>query len=160
MPTTTALSTDTDVRLEPLCRLDFRLKENHLHRTPVGTRITVAVAGGTFEGDRLRGDLLPVGGDWALLGDDGIARYDVRALLRTHDDALIEMRSTGHAVLDEDARARFLGGELIEADQMYARSSPLFETGDDRYRWLNGVHTLAVMALALDRVVYDVGVVS
>ena len=43
---------------------------------------------------------------------------------------------------------------------MYARSSPLFETGDDRYRWLNGVHTLAVMALALDRVVYDVGVVS
>ena len=156
---TATLPLDVPLGLEPLCRLDFTLGQNHLHHTPLGNRITVAVVGGRCDGDRLHGDLLPVGGDWAVLGDDGIARFDVRALLRTDDGAMIEIRSTGRALLDDDARNRYLAGELVPAPAMYARSSPLFETGDDRYAWLNGVHTLAAMALALDRVVYDVGIV-
>jgi Protein of unknown function (DUF3237) len=156
---TTPTPTVLPLGLDPLCRLDIRLAESHLHRTPLGTRVTVAVADGTCAGERLRGWLLAVGGDWATLGDDGIVRFDVRALLRTHDDALVEVRSTGRAVLDDHARSRYLAGELVRADEMYARSSPLFETGDDRYAWLNGIHTLAVMELAVDRVVYDIGIV-
>ena len=39
---------------------------------------------------------------------------------------------------------------------MYARSSPLFETGDERYAWLNSLHTVAVNQFSLREVHYDV----
>ena len=88
-----------------------------------------------------------------------MARLDVRATLRTDDGALVAVTSTGRAVLDDVGLARLLGGEMLGADDMYARSSPLFETGDERYAWLNGVHTVAVNQFSLREVHYDVSVV-
>jgi hypothetical protein len=107
-------------------------------------------------GARLTGEVLPGGGDWITLGDDGVARLDVRATLRTDDDALIHLTSTGRAALDDEARARFLGGGLVRATETYARSSPLFETGDERYAWLNAVQTIAVNQFSLHEVHYRV----
>lgn len=38
---------------------------------PYGTRLISTAAGGTFEGARLNGKVLPNGGDWILVdGDD------------------------------------------------------------------------------------------
>jgi hypothetical protein len=37
---------------------------------PHGTRTTVPIGGGQFEGPRLRGKVLPGGGDWTLLRAD------------------------------------------------------------------------------------------
>ena len=38
---------------------------------PHGTRVTAPIASGNFEGPRLRGKVLPGGGDWTLLRGDG-----------------------------------------------------------------------------------------
>ena len=57
--------------------------------TPVGTRMTFITTGGVINGPKLRGELLPGGGDWLIVGSDGTGRVDVRATLRTHDGALI-----------------------------------------------------------------------
>jgi hypothetical protein len=146
------------VRLEHLCQFRIRLS-HHLHRTPLATRLTFTVEEGRCEGPRLRGDFLPVGGDWVVIGDDRVARLDVRALLRTDDGALVHVTGTGRAQLDDDAVGRFYAGELIRADEMYARSTPLFETGDERYTWLNGLHTVAVNQFSLSEVHYDVSAV-
>jgi hypothetical protein len=35
--------------------------------------------------------------DWAVLGDDGLARFDIRMVLETTDDALIYLSYTGKA---------------------------------------------------------------
>jgi hypothetical protein len=56
---------------------------------PLGRRILFGAAGGTFHGPRLRGDVLPGGGDWALFRPDGSMALDVRLALRTHDDSLV-----------------------------------------------------------------------
>src|SRR5262249_3598600 len=56
---------------------------------PNGHRRIFIVNGGHFVGPRLRGIVLPGGGDWTLIGPDGLARLDVRITLRTDDDALI-----------------------------------------------------------------------
>jgi hypothetical protein len=52
--------------------------------TPVGTRMTFITTGGVIDGPRLRGELLPGGGDWLVVGSDGTGRVDVRATRVNH----------------------------------------------------------------------------
>ena len=54
-------------------------------QTPLGMRQIFYVKGGTFEGPRMRGEILPGGGDWALIRPDGALQLDVRATVRTDD---------------------------------------------------------------------------
>jgi len=60
-----------------------------LGMVPHGTRTVVPVTGGDFEGPRLRGLVLPGGGDWLLLRSDGVLELDLRITLETDDGALI-----------------------------------------------------------------------
>jgi hypothetical protein len=49
------------------------------------------IDGGTFEGSRLRGTVLPgSSADWLLLRPDDVMELDFRATLQTDDGALIE----------------------------------------------------------------------
>jgi hypothetical protein len=41
-----------------------------------------------FEGDRLRGKVLPGGADWTLKRPDGVVELDLRITLQTDDGAL------------------------------------------------------------------------
>ncbi len=45
---------------------------------PHGARVIATITGGTFEGPRLRGKVLPGGGDWLLLRSDGVLGLDLR----------------------------------------------------------------------------------
>ena len=71
---------DMTVQLEP---------PQMIGQTPQGNRQIFYVRSGTFEGPRLKGELLPGGGDWFLLRPDNVGELDVRATLKTHDGALI-----------------------------------------------------------------------
>src|SRR5436309_2277760 len=55
---------------------------------PQGTRVIIGVTGGTFAGPKLRGAIVPPGGEWATVRPDGSARADVRLTLQTDDGAL------------------------------------------------------------------------
>ena len=78
-----------------------------------GTRNIIPITGGTFSG-RLKGDVLPGGADYQLLGNG--FELDARYTLRTDDDELIIVRNCGAA------------SALI----------PVFEARTDgRYAWLN-----------------------
>jgi Protein of unknown function (DUF3237) len=111
---------------------------------PHGTRRTVPITGGDFEGPRLRGSVLPGGsGDWLLLRSDGVLELDFRATLRTDDGVLIFMRSFGlrhgpAAVIEALAR-----GEAIDPAAYYFRTTPRFETANPAYAFLNHRITIA-----------------
>jgi hypothetical protein len=68
---------------------------------PSGNRRIFDVTGGTFEGPRMKGRLLASGGDWLLIGNDGVGRLDVRGTLETDDGARIYVQYHGVMVLDE-----------------------------------------------------------
>jgi hypothetical protein len=72
---------------------------------PLGRRTLFGSAGGTFHGPRLRGEVLPGGGDWALFRPDGAMTLDVRLTLRTHDGALVHMTYSGRWIVPPDLRA-------------------------------------------------------
>ena len=62
---------------------------------PHGTRVTFLITGGSFEGDRLRGKVLPGGDDWTIKRSDGVMELDLRITLETDDGALIHMTFEG-----------------------------------------------------------------
>jgi hypothetical protein len=124
--------------------------------SPAGTRFIYAAQRGTVEGERLRGEVLPGGGDWVIVGTDGIGRVDVRATIRTDDGELIFMTSTGVIHLSHEKLEALGNGAHIRWDEGYIRTSPLFETGSERYAWLNGTVTIAVNELAPNRVYYRI----
>ncbi len=105
---------------------------------PLGTRLIFSVTGGSFEGPGLKGKLLPVGGDWLLVGEDGIARLDYRATLETDDGAQIYLQYFGIARADPTRPAAVEGQPEAYGDRYYM-IAPRFETGDERYAWLNGL---------------------
>ncbi|HEX9468429.1 MAG TPA: DUF3237 domain-containing protein, partial [Bradyrhizobium sp.] len=72
---------------------------------PIGRRILFGAASGSFEGERLRGEVLAGGGDWALFRPDGAMMLDVRLTLRTHDGALVQMTYGGRWITPPELRA-------------------------------------------------------
>lgn len=91
---------------------------------PHGRRITFPIIGGTFEGDRLRGEVLSGGDDWGVVRPDGVIELDLRVTLQTDDGALVHMTFEG---IRDDAAP---GGP-------YFRTLPRFETADPKYAFLN-----------------------
>jgi len=109
---------------------------------PFGRRVLFGAAGGTFEGPRLRGVVLPGGGDWALFRPDGTMALDVRLALRTDDDALVHMTYGGRWTTPTEVRAELAdraGRHLVDPARYYFRTAVLFETGAPEYTWLNDV---------------------
>ena len=91
---------------------------------PHGTRITFPITGGSFEGDRLRGTVLPGGDDWVIKRLDGVLELDLRVTLETDDGALIHMTFDG--IRNDDAPGA-----------PYFRTLPRFETAASQYAFLN-----------------------
>jgi len=115
-----------------------------LGTVPHGTRIIVPVTGGDFEGPRLRGRVLPGGGDWLLLRADGVLELDLRITLETDDHALIYMTFQGLRHGPADAIAALGRGEVVDPARYYFRTVPRFETSAETYAFLNRIVTVGV----------------
>jgi Protein of unknown function (DUF3237) len=89
--------------------------------TPHGTLSIFPIVGGTFDGERLRGTVLPGGGDWVTRRPDGVFELDLRATLETDDGALVYLTFSG--VRDDASH--------------YFRTLPRFETAAPKYDFLN-----------------------
>jgi hypothetical protein len=124
--------------------------------TPVGTRMIYVLKRGTCEGERLRGEFIPGGGDWLLVGQDAIARLDVRVTLRSHDGDLIYVTNSGVISLSPEDFARLADGESIPWYRMYSRSTPRFETSSDKYAWLCGIQAVTINEIGAQRINYRI----
>ena len=122
--------------------------------TSVGARMTFIARGGTVQGPRIKGELLPGGGDWLMVGTDAIGRIDVRATIRTDDGALIHYTAGGVIDIPADGLERLAAGERLPVGETYVRTTPKFETADERYAWLNGLVVVGINELSPDHIDY------
>jgi hypothetical protein len=113
---------------------------------PTGRRLIAPVSGGTFEGPRLRGTIVPPGGDWVHSRPDGSARLDVRLQLVTDDGEPILMTYQGIGLPTDEG--------------LSIRTAPTFETGAEDYVWLNNVQAVGVGLSTGGSVTYRIYAVS
>ena len=128
--------------------------------TTAGERIIADLDGGTFEGPKLKGNVRASGADWALICNDGTLKIDVRAILETHDGAVIYMPYRGRMVMN-DAIGKILSdgeGETQYGDT-YWITQIQFETGDERYSWLNSTMAVGEGRLAPSLAAYRVSAI-
>ena len=120
------------IELVPLMHATINLREPILiPDTPSGTRLIVEVESATFEGDRIKGKQKGVAAaDWLTVGPEGTGTLDVRATLETDDGALIFSFYRGR-----------LDATNPVGTSIYA--APLYETGDERYAWINKIQAVA-----------------
>ena len=115
------------IELVPLCTAVVDVAPPH---AVGGGRSIGEIRSVTLEGERMKASLAgAAAADWMVINGT-VASIDVRMTLRTHDDALVYVQ---------------YGGRLDLADRangLHARVAPVFETGDERYAWLNAVQAV------------------
>jgi Protein of unknown function (DUF3237) len=147
----------TDLKTELLFEMRADLAEpQDVGATPAGTRRIVPVTGGTFEGPKLKGAVLPGGGDWLLIRSDGVRQLDVRATLQTDDGHLIYVSYRGIFDVSPAVFQRLLQGEAVAPSEYYFRITPVFETGAEKYGWLNRLVAVGVGTRTPTGVAYTV----
>ena len=118
----------------------------------------IPVTGGWVEGPRIKGKIVPPGGDWGHVLPSGVFRLDVRATIRTDDGEIIFVAYNGVRQCPKEVAERVVKGELIKQGECYFITSPTFETKSEKYGWLNGVQAVG-KALELkrgDHVTYEI----
>ena len=105
--------------------------------SPHGTREYWEMSEGTLAGPGLTASIAMPGGDWYSASPDGYGRPDVRVQLVTDDGALILMHYTGLVEQTEAFVRAASNDEPTSWDDQYMRFAVTFDTGAERYRWLN-----------------------
>ena len=102
-----------------------------------GNRSVANITGGSFDGDRLNGTVLNSGADWILVDATGMGKVDVRIVLETSDGAKIYVSYQGYLGFNETFGQAIATGGSTEFGDLHLLTQLRFETGDERYQWLN-----------------------
>jgi hypothetical protein len=124
-------------------------------KTARGERRMVHIRGGRVEGDRLRGEVLDGGADWQMIHPDGMLSIEAQYAIKTHDGAVIYVRSIGVRDGSPFVLAQLGRGEAVDPADYYFRTSIQLETGSPEYDWVNRTVLLCSAARFASQVVYD-----
>lgn len=130
-----------ELESEYLCSLVVELGEvQEIGSGPHGMRRIVPLTGGKIEGPKIKGEVLPFGADWVLIRPDGVFQLDVRATIRTDDDELVYATYGG----------------VVDSSRDYFRTIHTFETGAEKYSWLNKIVCVGIGKRVNGEVEYEI----
>jgi hypothetical protein len=146
-----------EIRTAPLFTMTLQVSGMQpIGATPNGNRRVGLVAGGSFEGSRLKGTVLPGGADWIILRPDGATTLDVRLVLQTDDGAAIGMTYRGMRHGPAAVMDRLNRSDNVDPAEYYFRTSVVFETAAAQYDWLNRIIAIGTGRRPPEGPVYDV----
>jgi hypothetical protein len=96
-------------------------KTMELGNASEGQRRVIPIVGGTFQGPRLQGEIIPGGANWTRSRHDGATVAEATYFLKTDDDVLIRITNAGVSARPNGLRF----------------TTPRFEAPRDKYEWLN-----------------------
>lgn len=101
--------------------------------TSMGGRRRIPIIGGTFEGERIKGKVVPGGMDWQLIRADGVTEVEADYMIQADDGAMIHVYNHGIIVPQDGGGA-------------YVRTRPQFEAPIGPHDWLNKTVFLGTIA--------------
>jgi hypothetical protein len=121
------------------CQLESILK---FGVTPYGERRIINILGGTVEGPKLKGRILPGGADWQIVRNDGVVDLRARYTVETDSGAHILVNSEGLRHGPPEVMERLARDETVDPSLYYFRAFMRFETADPAASWLNRILTV------------------
>jgi hypothetical protein len=106
--------------------------------TPETLRRIGIIEGGSFDGERLSGEVVS-GNDWQSVRRDHCTKLDVRLVLKTTDAALIVMTYQALRWGPPSIMKQLDEGESVDPASYYFRMNPVFETSSAQYDWINRI---------------------
>jgi len=145
-----------DINTEFLFTLALEIQVSSLGETPYGNRRIFHFDGGSFEGPKLKGKVLPGGGGSSLIRRDEVQEVDVRLSLETEDMHQISMAWKGLRHGPKEVMDRLYRGEIVDPRSYYFRTTPYFETSSEKYGWMNRICAIATGSLGANARTLDV----
>jgi hypothetical protein len=87
--------------------------------------------------------VLPGGGSWVILRRDDVLEIEVRITLETDDKQHIYMHWKGLRHGPREVMDLLNRGENVDPATYYFRTTPYFETGSEKYGWMNRICSIA-----------------
>jgi hypothetical protein len=128
----------------------------HLGATPYGERRIINILGGTVDGPRFAGRILPGGADWQIIRTDNCADIQARYTIEAQSGGRVLVASDGLRHGPPDVIAQLARGEAVDPSLYYFRTAMRFETSDQGLDWLNRIIGLARGRRAANAVHLDV----
>lgn len=125
-----------------------------------GRRRFIPITGGEVYGPRVKGKVLPGGGDWQTILPGGLARIEARYLLEADDGTVIEVVNPGVRTASPEVTERLARGEKVDPTLYYFRTTPSFQARGEGYAWLRRSVFVARGIRNPDSVVIDYYVVE
>lgn len=149
------------VKSEFLCDMRLDIPPGYqIAGIATGTRMVAPFVGGSFSGPRFSGTVLPGGGDWMLIGADGVMRIDVRGILQVDDGTMIHMSYGGRIAIPPQHMEKLFNPETVESvdpADYYFRSTPVLDVPiASPHAWLNGKVMVGVGRLLKAGVAYKI----
>jgi hypothetical protein len=139
----------------------YRVRTTHpldpTQGSPLGVTQYWQVTEAELTGDRIDAKLAVTGGDWMQMSSDGFWRPNVRAQFETNDGAIVLMHYTGLVEQTEAFKRAAEADRETQWHDQYLRLAIRFDTGAERYRWLNtNLFVAAGRLLGTGRIEYTV----
>jgi hypothetical protein len=120
-----------------------------------GVRRIVPIIGGEVRGE-VNGKVCAFGADFQIIRPNELIELEAKYALETDDGAIIYVENKGIRFGPVELLQKLKRNEPVDPKLIYCRSSPKFETGHERYRWLMEHLFVASIARHARRVVIDV----
>lgn len=120
-----------------------------------GVRRIIPIVGGEVRGE-ITGKVCPFGADFQIVRPNELIELEAKYALQTDDGAVIYVENKGIRFGPVELLQKLKRGEPVDPALIYCRTSPKFETGHEKYRWLMERLFVASVARHADRVVIDV----
>ncbi len=124
--------------LEHVCDLAVTIAAPvEVGQTPAGLRRMIPITGGTVQGPRLNGKVLPGGADFQVILNGGTqAHLDARYVIELEDGTRVFVQNTALRVASLENSQRIMRGAPVNPSDIYFRCQPKLEAADEKWAWL------------------------
>lgn len=104
--------------------------------TSRGELLITPTKGGTFNGEKLRGKIIPIGTTEVYTPYAGINDIFTKLLLKTDDGCYIHMEMEAYFDADTEQEKSMIAGEYVDPDKYYFKGTVKFQAESSKYKWL------------------------